>query len=325
MRLHPFFLYCLFFTLATCSSSQRHAPDQRAEPSQLTISSDAREIIVLNNNRPILSYNITANLPAGLPNHYRRSGYFHPVYSPSGQIITDGFPVGYAHQHGIFTAWTKTKFRGREVDFWNTQKGLATVRHVKTSRVDTAGKDEKIDFETTLNHYALIENDSLAVLQETLEVTVHDREDVYVWDLTSRQQNTTQDTLFLLQHLYGGLGVRGSKHWNPKDSVNFTGPAQFLTSDGFARDSANHTKPIWTAMYGSLPNGKAGLAVIPHPDNLSWPQPVRVHPNLPYFSVSPVVFAPAFIAPGEVVVARYRFVTFDGLPQAGLLSELAWE
>lgn len=274
---------------------------------------------VFHNDLPVLNYWLTPQCPDSLDPHYARSGFIHPVYSPSGQVITDDFPAGHAHQHGVFTAWTKTFFRDTFVDFWNTQKDLATVEHLEVLEVrDQPGY---------LGFRARLQQRSLAhgpVLREDWTVRVHDRDDVFVWDLRSVQTNVTQDTLFLARHLYGGLGIRGSRLWNTADSVSFLQPAEFLTSQGLTRDSANHTRPEWTAIYGKLPEGKAGLVVIPHPDNFRWPQPVRVHPEMPYLSVSPVVEEGFHIAPGETYVMRYRMVAFDGEVPEEVIGEVGW-
>jgi hypothetical protein len=163
------------------------------------------------------------------------------------------------------------------------------------------------------------------VLSEDLTIRVHNQEAPFVIDVRSEQTNVTEDTLFLNKHLYGGLGIRGSKHWNPKDTANYLAPAEFLTSQGLTIDSANHTRPEWTAIYGDMPQGKAGMAIIPHPENFRWPQAVRVHPELPYFSVSPIIFSPAFIAPGEQYLARYRVVVFDGAADSDAIKMLQWE
>ena len=278
------------------------------------------QLRIMKGNKPVLNYWRTPQLPEGLPKHYTRSGFFHPVYSPSGQVVTDGFPVGYAHQHGFFSAWTNTTFRDSFTDFWNTHKGLATVAHVDV--LETQLQDGFVGFKARLQQRSLEFGE---VLREDLTIRVHDRDDVFVWDVRSEQTNVTEDTLFLNKHLYGGLGVRGSKHWNAKDTTNFLSPANFLTSDGLTRDSANHTHPEWTAIYGDLPDGKAGMAVIPHPENFRWPVAVRVHPSLPYFSVSPVTEEGFYIGPGETYLARYRVVVFDGEVPKKLLSSMAWQ
>lgn len=274
---------------------------------------------IFHSEKPVLSYRLTPQLPDGLPEYYTRSGLIHPIHSPSGMVVSDDFPAGYAHQNGFFNAWTNTTFRDSFVDFWNTHKELATTEHVEL--LETQLQDGFVGFKAKLQQRSLEFGE---VLQDNITVRVHDRNDVFVWDVRSEQTNTTEDTLFLNKHLYGGLGIRGSKHWNAKDTTNFLGLADFLTSDGLTRDSANHTHPEWTAIYGDLPGGKAGMVVIPHPDNFRWPVAVRVHPDLPYFSVSPVTEEGFFIAPGETYLARYKVVVFDGEVPVGLLDDVSW-
>jgi hypothetical protein len=259
--------------------------------------------------RPVLTYHLSERLPAGLPAYYARSGFIHPVYSPEGRVVTDDFPVGHTHQHGIFTAWTKARFRGHPLDFWNQQKELATVRHAEL--LETYQTDSLVGFRAKLEHLSLVDG---VILVDEWHLRVHADRAPFRWDLRSVQTNVTEDTLFLEQHVYGGLGVRGSKHWNAEDEGNFLGEASFLTDQGRTRVPANHTRPDWLTMYGPVESGTVGLRITPDPANFRSPQFVRVHPEMPYFSVTPVVEEGFFIAPGETYEQRYRFVVFDGLP-----------
>lgn len=322
-------LPCFFILLlASCGPAQeRKEVKEEGEKGNLRIEQTNDYLRILIGDQPVLDYRITSGMPTDLPQHYQRSGFFHPIYSPSGKVVTDDFPAGYAHQHGLFTAWTNATFLDSFVDFWNTQKGLAFVQHEGIT--DIQEQEGYLGFKAHLAHHTMAHDkrerkNSWPVLFETLIIRVHDRSEPFVWDVRSEQTNVTEDTLFLNKHLYGGLGIRGSKHWNAKDTINFMGLADFLTSDGLTRDSANHTRPEWTAIYGNLPGGKAGMVVIPHPENFRWPVPVRVHPDLPYFSVSPVVEEGFFIAPGETYLSRYRVVVFDGEVPAGVIDEFAW-
>lgn len=292
-------------------------PDEETSPLRLEQTEDYLRIY--HNDKPVLNYWMSTQLPDGLDPHYTRSGFIHPVYSPAGRVVTDDFPAGYAHQHGLFTAWTKTFYQDTFVDFWNTHKELATVEHLELLEVQ--------DQPPFLGFRARLQQRSFAfgaILREDWTVRVHDRGDVFVWDLRSVQTNITDDTLVLAKHLYGGLGIRGSKHWNAADSLHYLGPAGFLTSEGLTRDSANHTRPEWTAIWGDLPSGRSGMVVLPHPDNFRWPQAVRVHPSLPYFSVSPVTTEGFTIAPGETYVMRYRMIVFDEEPDAKIIDEVKW-
>ena len=43
-------------------------------------------------DKPVLEYVKKENpVPEGMPEHFRRSGYIHPVYSPKGQEVTGDF------------------------------------------------------------------------------------------------------------------------------------------------------------------------------------------------------------------------------------------
>ena len=48
-------------------------------------------------NKPVLEYVKTEKpVPEGVAPVYRRSGYIHPVFSPSGQEVTGDFPADHA-------------------------------------------------------------------------------------------------------------------------------------------------------------------------------------------------------------------------------------
>lgn len=56
---------------------------------------------------------------------------FHHVYGPGSKaIITKGPGGKYTHHRGLYVGWNKTKFNGKELDFWHCKKG-AHLRHAK--------------------------------------------------------------------------------------------------------------------------------------------------------------------------------------------------
>ncbi len=185
----------------------------------------------------------------------------------------------------------------------------------------TTSGDVWAGFQSKLRHFSLEHG---TVLEEQWDVKAYDLEDYHFVDLQSTLKNTSQDTLYINKYHYGGLGIRGSKHWNKVDSTNFVNKAQFLTSEGKTRIAANHSRPKWTAMYGKIEEGIAGVAVLDHPANFRHPQPVRVHPEMPYFCLAPMVEAAMYIAPGQQYESNFRLVTFDGEADPELLDRL-WE
>jgi hypothetical protein len=50
----------------------------------------------------------------GVKPSYNRSDYFHPVYGPQGEVLTDDFPKDHYHHRGLFWAWTTVQVAGAE-------------------------------------------------------------------------------------------------------------------------------------------------------------------------------------------------------------------
>lgn len=288
----------------------------------MNANNNGRDIELSTEGDPLLTYNVAIDSPPdGEPEYYQRSGYIHPIHSPGGAIISDGFPVGHTHQHGVFFAWTNNTFRGEFIDFWNQQSetGVVEVMHPELA-ITTSGK-VFTGFSSELEYRSLKHG---PVLQENWYLTAYDLDDYYVFDLISTQKNISSDTFHINEYHYGGLGIRGNRMWNHADTLAFQSGAQFYTSEGKTRIEANHSRPVWTAMYGETENGIAGIAVFDHPVNFRHPQPIRVHPEMPYFCLAPMIEAAMLIAPGATYRSQYRMVTFDGPPNAQQLDAM-WQ
>lgn len=272
---------------------------------------------------PVLRYHTaTVEPPAGLPGYYRRSGFIHPLYSPAGHVLTDDFPVGHVHQHGIFYAFVNTRFRGQEIDFWNQQDQTGTVVHRHLTH--QPGPGDALHLDMHLLHLAFpAPQDSVPVLQERWSLVVYPPSWAHVIDLRAVQHCIADSALHILTYHYGGLGVRGSACWNSADTLRFEGAASFCTSAGDTRETGNHSRPAWTALYGPIEGDTAGIAVISHPANRHYPDPVRLHPEMPYFALAPMALQGWTMQPGDSLVSHYRVVTFDGGCPAAWLDSLA--
>ena len=97
-----------------------------------------------------------------------------------------------------------------------------------------------------------------------------------------------------------------------------------VTSEGKQRVKGNHSRPNWVALAGEIDGATCGIAAMSHPDNFRAPQPVRLHPNKPYFCFAPMVLGDFQIEAGKPYVSRFRFVAFDGKPDTAELNQL-WE
>jgi len=258
---------------------------------------------------PVLTYHTAVVVPpAGLDPVFSRSGFIHPLITPSGQVVTADFPADHAHQHGIFFAWKQTEFEGRPVDFWNQADRTGHVEHVQVNHDQSGPVFAEIS--VSLRHLDLTAPDGpKPALDEEWIVRLYRHRDVHVFDLLSKQQCASESPLTMLEYHYGGMGYRGPVEWLGTDSG-----FEMRTSEGIGRKEGNHTRPKWVDCTGPIDGQLCGLRVIQHPENFRYPQPVRLHPSKPYFVFAPEVLGEFSIEPEQVYVSRYRYVAFDGQP-----------
>ncbi|MCA9021037.1 MAG: PmoA family protein, partial [Planctomycetaceae bacterium] len=82
---------------------------------QVTVNDDGEHLHVKVDEKPVLTYNhAIVKAPKRDEAYYDKSGYIHPLYTPSGKVISDDFNPDHPHQHGIMLSWRKIIFEGRE-------------------------------------------------------------------------------------------------------------------------------------------------------------------------------------------------------------------
>ena len=251
---------------------------------------------------------------ADIKPEFKRAGYIHPVYTPSGRIVTDDYPSNHVHHHGIWSPWTKTTFQGRAPDFWNMGAKTGAEDFVSLKR--TWNGPVHGGFEARLQMVDLSAPAPVVALKETWLVTAYDIPSstgvtpVRMFDLVITQTCATNDRVSLPNYHYGGFGFRGADAWNGPGEA-----ALYLTSEGVDdRIKGNNTRGRWCYLGGRLDGAIAGTAVLGHPENFRAPQPLRLHPNMPYLSFVPQQLGDFAIEPGQPYIARFRFIASDGAP-----------
>ncbi len=268
---------------------------------------EPKKITLKNGDKDILVYN-SAYLPSPKKDApwFGRSGFIHPVLSPKGKTLTTPFPDDHLHQHGIMFAWTSGRIDGRKVDFWNSKRLEGKVEHVETVSVS----DSKVVVK--LRHIDLKGGNKVA-LNETWEITKVDHPTFNVFDLKSIQNSPLKDGLTIAKYHYGALCLRSIS--------GFTA----VTSEKADRIKGNHTRPSWVAFSGQVDGESCGIAGIQHKNNFRYPQPVRIHPKMPYFCFAPMVAGEFKLEYGKPYVSRFRFVAFDGEINSAELNKISEE
>lgn len=269
---------------------------------------------------PVLQYNHAhVAPPAGIAPPYGRSAYIHPVHSPAGVVVTDEFPPDHAHQSGVFLAYTKTRFEDREPNFWELANGKGRVRYKAFHDVVTL-QPVFGQFRVEQEHLDETAAGGKVALNETWAVRVWTaggpERGYWTFDVESKLQCATESPLKLPQYHYGGMALRGARSWGGE-------LARFTTADGQDRWGGNHSRTRWCDLSGSVASQRAGLAMLTHPTNFRFPEPLRIHPTMPYMVYTPSQLGDWEIRPGRPHVSRYRFLIHDGdLPRD--VVESAW-
>ena len=285
----------------------------------------------VDNSQVIFDYQMEAgDVPDGVPPIFKHGAHLHPVYSPSGKMVTGNHPPDHRWHRGIWMAWTDTEFEGRHPDFWNQGKGdgndksggklLAEVRF--DSLVKMWAGPVHGGF---VSKHRFIDNGGDAakdVLDETWSVTAYaitaGAKPISVFDLVSTQTCAGLSGLKLPKYHYGGLGIRGNALWDPVEKVTM------LTSNGDDRKKGDSTKGKWVHLGGEVDGQATGIAVLIHPDNFRFPQPLRLNPKNPQICVAPSQDGDWSIEPGKPYVSKYRFIVCDGVADAAML-DAAWK
>ena len=260
---------------------------------------------------PVLSYH---GAPTPLPRPdinpvYIRGGYIHPVRSPEGVVVTGDYPPDHVHHHGIWASWTRTLFQGRQVDFWNVADRQGDVLANGLDSVWSGAVHG--GFSAAHRYVSLVAGEPVDALNEVWLGRVYnvdgDGRPYWLFDLEVEQATAGDEPLILPTYHYGGVALRGRDDWYGATN------AAFLTSEGHDRIAGNETRARWTHLGGTAEGGERGIAVFSHPDNFRHPEPVRLHPNEPYFSWTPSQLGEWAIAPGEPHRVRYRYLVHDGI------------
>lgn len=283
----------------------------------IEIEKDEKTLKLKSGDKYLLQYNSEEVMPPdGIDPLYKRSAFIHPVWSPDQQVLTRIQPPDHYHHYGIWNPWTRTKFQGRQIDFWNLKEGQGTVRFKKfisTTEGQVFGGfrslQEHVDFTSDL--------EELVALEEELAIRVwniQSEKKAYLIDFTSILTCATDSAITLFAYRYGGgLGYRATELWGKDNS-------QVLTSEGKTRDETDGTKARWCLISGETngSGGNSGILFMSNPHNREHPEPMRMWPSNElkgkgniFFEFCPIRHKKWILNPGKDHTLKYRLLVFD--------------
>jgi hypothetical protein len=276
------------------------------------------DIILKKGDSEILHYRKSVMYPPkGVDTAYKRSGFIHPMITPSGNVLTRINAPDHYHHVGIWNPWTRVKIGNHVTDFWNLYEKQGTVRFAginSTVNGPVYGgfivKQNHIDFQGA-------KPEELAI-NEVWDVRAWNTEPVfgikaYLVDLTTFLSVAGNDPIVFEAYRYGGgIGIRANAEWNKDNST-------VLTSEGKTRKDADGTRARWTDLNGAFKDkGNSGITFFSHPANREHPEPMRVWPENQngrgdvYFEFCPIRLKSWDLFPGNVYELKYRMLVYDG-------------
>jgi len=276
-------------------------------------------VVLKNGNSEILHYQ-TAVLypPEKVDTVYKRSGFIHPLISPSGNVLTRVNPPDHYHHVGIWNPWTKVKIGSHITDFWNLSEKQGTVRFAGINSIVNGQvyggfsvRQEHIDLQG----------------RRPEEIAINEVWDVKAWNVASVTGLKTwlidltaflcvagdSSIVFEAYRYGGGIGIRASEEWTKDNST-------IITSEGKTRKDADGSRARWTDINGAFKNnGHSGIVFFSHPSNREHPEPMRVWPEDSnngrgdvYFEFCPIRYNDWVLDPGKVYRLKYRMLVYDG-------------
>jgi hypothetical protein len=295
--------------------------------SKVSLTRDHKDLSLLMNKKPILSYRFATTFPPDSINPlYKRSGFIHPLSSPGGEVLSRIQAPDHYHHYGIWGPWTKTTIDGRSVDFWNLMAGEGTVKFA--GFLSEAEGAIYSGFQALQQHvdFGAKGEDQIA-MNEILDVRAWNiGEGVWMIDYTTSLNSPLKNGIMLDAYRYGGgIGFRATEKWH-KDNCTV------LTSDNKTRIDADGSFAKWCIVEGESATaaGRSGILFLSHPSNRMHPEPMRVWPldanggrGDMYFEFVPIRHDDWKLEPKQNYTLKYRMIVFDGKMDAKT-AEMYW-
>ena len=295
--------------------------------SKVSIKKDYRDLSLMMNEKPILSYRYAVTFPPeGIDPIFKRSGFIHPLYSPEGEVLTRIQAPDHYHHYGIWGPWTHTHIGDRQVDFWNLGEGQGTVKFAGFLTEDEGAI--YTGFEALQQHIDFGgKGEDQVALNEILDVRAWNiGEGVWMVDYTTSINSPLKNGILLDAYRYGGgIGFRATEKWK-KDNCTV------LTSDNKTRIDADGSFAKWCIVEGesATKEGRSGILFMSHPSNRMHPEPMRVWPldanagrGDMYFEFVPIRHEEWKLEPKQNYTLKYRMIIFDGKVDAKT-AEMYW-
>ena len=281
------------------------------EQPAMTVLDNQESLVLSQQGRPVLSYRYTlAPVPEGVDPVFRRSGFIHPAWTPSGFVLTAIQPRDHRHHYGIWNPWTHLVYDGKLYDLWNLGDKLGTVR---ATAVDATYQGPVVaGFDALLDHVIFAPAGEKTVMKEKWMVRAWQSAGGFLWDFESQLTPSGPQPVLLQEYRYAGFGYRANEVWTNQNCM-------MMTSEGHSRQQIDGTRARWIYVTGDSPAGRSGLLLMEAPRNYNSPEPLRIWNEEAnggrgdvFINFAPTKNTDWQLEPGQTYRLCYRLFAYDG-------------
>lgn len=238
---------------------------------------------------------------------FQGSNFIHPLKTPSGFTVTDFQPDDHLHHFGLWWPWKYLEIEGRQILFWELQRGEGIVQAVQADPLPGGLLTQSVylDRKASGGVRVRLSEHTRIVAGPVVDNPVRG----YPLDLEITQRVVGDAPVVVSQYRYSGFGFRGTPLWKLENS-------HLLTSAGHERPDANGTPARWVRAEGQTDaDAWAGTLLMSHPENHAYPEKIRTwnqqHGGSIFVNFNPVMDASWTLQPGQSYRRRYRVFVYD--------------
>ena len=185
----------------------------------------------------------------------------YPVKSPSGIVLTRGFPFekipgesnDHPHHAGIFFTYDKVNHDG----FWNNTTSPPQIKHIKTTKMENGQL-------STISHW--VGKSGKQLLEEKRDMVFSAEANQYATDFNITL--TAQDEKIVFGDTKEGMFAIRVADWLREDK----GTGKYLDSDGnIGEPNIWGKKATWVRLEGQKDGKTIGIAIFNHPASANYP------------------------------------------------------
>jgi len=268
-------------------------------------------------------------VPDGIKKDFEKSGFIHPITSPSGQVLSRIQPPDHYHHYGIWGPWTRATINGREVGFfgiWEMERGESDFGEVLSMK-EAGGAAE---LNVRQNHLDLTapESERLAIKRRTFasKLSLRIRGDTVSITLLLFKLQWMAESFWMTTAMVGGL-VFGPQKFGEMILVRYLPQREMIVKLRMEpKQNGLLSKEISKAK-----EGKSGILFLSHNTNKVHPEPLRVWPVGQYegkgnvfIEFCPIRHESWALLKDEKYTLKYRMIVFDGTLSASE-AEAYWK